>query len=124
MSSIKSHNTCSKGRQVGQAVSTGLVCRMRLYLDLTVDKQLLHSLPVSLMQTCVMHADPKGQRQLQVGIPYCGNDILYLQTNQSTDDDRHKYISKLTERLMMTALRLDLLNHVTVNYTKFVKVSW
>lgn len=94
MSSIKSQNTCSKGRQqylqVGQAVSTGLVCRMRLYLDLTVDKQLLHSLPVSLMQTCVMHADPKGQRQLQVGIPYCGNDILYLQTNQSTDDDRHK----------------------------------
>ena len=35
---------------------------MSSYLDLTVDKQLLHSLSVPLMKACVMHANPKGQR--------------------------------------------------------------
>lgn len=38
----------------------------RVYLDLTVDKQFLHSLSVSLMQASMMHADPKGQREFQV----------------------------------------------------------
>lgn len=31
------------------------------------------------MQTCVMHADSKRQRQLEVGVPHCGNDVLDLQ---------------------------------------------
>ena len=61
---------------------------VKTYLDLTVDKQLLHSLSVSLMQACVVHADPKCQRQLQVGISNCGDDGLYLQTNQGTDNVR------------------------------------
>lgn len=60
---------------------------MREYLNLTVDKQLLYSLSVSLMEACMMHADPKGQCQLQVGISNGANDVLYLQTNQSTDSD-------------------------------------
>lgn len=38
--------------------------RMMFYLNLTVDKQLLHSFSVSLMQTCMMHTNPKGQCQL------------------------------------------------------------
>lgn len=32
------------------------------YLDLTVYKQLLHGLSVSLVQTSVMHPNAKGQR--------------------------------------------------------------
>lgn len=51
------------------------------YLDLAVDKQLLHHLPVPLVQTSVMHADPKCQRQLQVGVPHRGDDILDLDTD-------------------------------------------
>lgn len=56
-----------------------------MYLDLAVDKQLFHSSPVPLMQACMMHANAKGQCQLQVGIPHCGDDILYLQAEQITD---------------------------------------
>lgn len=48
--------------EVSHVVRSGVMCSGRSYLDLTVDKQLLHSLPVSLMQACVMHADPKSQR--------------------------------------------------------------
>lgn len=54
------------------------------YLDLTVDEQLLHRLPVPLMQTGVVHSDPEGQRQLQVGISHSGDDILDLETHQNT----------------------------------------
>ena len=56
---------------------------MSLYLDLTVDKQFLHGLSVSIMKPCVMHANSKCQRQLQVGIPYSSNDILYLWQTRS-----------------------------------------
>lgn len=48
------------------------------YLDLTVDEQLLHRPPVPLVQTGVVHSDPEGQRQLQVGIPHSGDDVLDL----------------------------------------------
>lgn len=54
------------------------------YLDLTVDEQLLHRLPVPLMQASVVHSDPEGQRQLQVGISHSGDDILDLETHQNT----------------------------------------
>lgn len=54
------------------------------YLDLTVDEQLLHRLPVPLMQTGVMHPDPEGQRQLQIGISHSGDDVLDLETHQNT----------------------------------------
>lgn len=64
--------------------STGV--QGEVYLDLAVDKQLLHSLAVSLVQAGVMHADTKGQRQLQVGVPHCGDDRFYLQTIQNTHD--------------------------------------
>lgn len=69
--------SCDLSRGKSQAVRAGA------YLDLTVDKQLLHSLSVSLMQASVMHPDPKGQRELQVGISDCGNDVFNLQTDQT-----------------------------------------
>lgn len=86
---------------------------MRSYLDLTVDEQLLHSLPVSLMQACVMHANPKGQRELQVGVPHCGDDRLDLQTNQSTDNDGSLQLH--ADREVSYMMRADLPNHDTVN---------
>ncbi len=48
------------------------------HLDLTVDKELLHRLPVSLVKSRVMHPDPKRQGQLQVWLSYSGDDIVHL----------------------------------------------
>lgn len=48
------------------------------YLDLAVDEQLLHSLPVPLVQPSVVQADAEGQRQLQVGVPHRGHHRLDL----------------------------------------------
>ncbi len=48
------------------------------HLDLTVDKELLHRLPVPLVKSRVMHPDPKRQGQLQIGLSYSADDIVHL----------------------------------------------
>lgn len=48
------------------------------HLDLTVNKELLHRLPVSLVKSRVMHPDPKRQGQLQIWLSYSADDIVHL----------------------------------------------
>lgn len=62
---------CSTNRATGTN-------RQQTDLDLTVDKQLFHSLAVSFVKSRMMHPDPKRQRQFQVGISYGGNYICHL----------------------------------------------
>lgn len=61
-----------------QSVGESDVTNSRSHLDLTVDKELFHRLPVALVKSRVMHPDPKRQGQLQVWISCRGNDISHL----------------------------------------------
>lgn len=70
---------CDKREVKGHVLAGRCGWRWEFYLDLAVNKQLFHSFSVSLMQASVMHANSKSQRQLEVGIPHCGNDVLDLQ---------------------------------------------
>lgn len=43
------------------------------------------------MKTCMVQANPKCQRQLQVGVPHRGDDVFYLQ-KQNPADQRYRVL--------------------------------
>ena len=75
-------------------------------LDLAVDEQLLHGAPVPLVQPGVVHADAERQRQLQVGVPHCGDDGLDLYRKHTTDSVFSKTRTFLphSDRFLMNAV--------------------